>query len=434
MGYEIGRPALWLTEDVQNWEAVPSRGLPFGWAMVDLFDPNQERFPLLATLADVGDDRIRRWQLESDGEWVPLGDRPGGPSRITEHHVERFGAGGGRLWVLGEDHTEFEALDVWESLDLDGEVRAVERRVAVGMAGDWSQPSLWVVDADTVTYSLPSVTGPRWEKVAEFGDGMYVGAWPVASGWVVGTSASDWWFVDGEGVEPIDPGWTELWRIDPVGSEWVAIPSMLWSDDGREWKTRGEVLPSLGDLLAMREDEHGDLVALYTSEGWMWTVARSDDGGHSWETVSEPTPSTPVWSVVPTATGFVGAAARQRGTEAIVYSPDGVEWEDIEGVDHMLSVFQPAAMSESGKLILLDTGEEVEVPRQDIVQVARVGEDLVLFAGGRIWVGGDGEWESFPLDAAHGLSPTSAVPIAIGGRVHVVASDGTGVALYQWSE
>ncbi|HSJ35618.1 MAG TPA: hypothetical protein VLB85_11250 [Acidimicrobiia bacterium] len=435
MGYEIGRPALWFSEDLQKWEAVPSRGLPFGWAMVDMVDPNRERLPLLATLVDVGDDRIRRWQLEPDGEWTPMGDRFGGPSRITTHHVELFGTGGGRLWVLGEDHTEWDALDVWEPLDLDGEVQAVERRVAVGMAGDrFLQPSLWVLDADTVTYSLPVVTGPGWEKVAEFGEGMYVGAWPVGSGWVVGTSETDWWFVDADGVEPIDPGWTDLWRIDPVGSEWVAIPSMLWSDDGREWEARGEVLPSLGDLLAMREDENGHMVALYTSAGWMWTVARSGDGGRSWETVSEPTASTPVWSVVPTSTGFAGAAARQRGTEEIVVSKDGVEWEDVDGLTRMLPAFQPAAMTAQGTLLLLDTGEEVEVPRQDILQVARAGEDLVLLAGGRIWVGRSGDWESFPLDVPHGLAPTSAVPIVIDGRVHVVASDGTGVAMYEWSE
>jgi hypothetical protein len=437
MGYEIGRPALWSSDDLQEWEAVPTRGLPFGWAMVELVDSNSPIRPLLATLVDVGDGRIRRWQIEEDGQWAALGDRFGGPSRTTSHQVERFGTGAGRLWVLGDNQTEWGPLDVWEDLDLEGEVRAVARRVAVGSYEN--RPSLWMIDAATMTYTLPAVGGPRWEKVAELGEGAIVDAWQVGAGWLVGgwvdgSPDRHWWYLDSGGAEPIDPGWSHLERIDPVGEEWVSVPSMLWSDDGREWEERAEVAQTPGYLLAALPEEDGDVVALHASRVWMWAVSRSSDGGRSWEVLAEPVASTPIWDVAPSTFGFVGTAARQRGTQAVVHSTDGVEWDNLEGVDRLLTTELPAAVTEQGSLLLLDTGEETEVPRLDITHASRAGDDLVLLAGGRLWVGNKDDWESIPLDAAHGLAAASVAPVAIDGRVHVVASDGTGVAMYQWSE
>lgn len=437
MGYEIGRPALWSSDDLQEWEAVPTRGLPFGWAMVELVDPNRVSHPLLATLIDVGDGRIRRWQLEEDGEWTALGKGPGGPSHITTHQVERFGTDGFRLWMLGDDHTEREALDVWEPLDLDGEVHSVAGQVAVGEYQ--RRPVLWIADAGTPTFSLPEVAGPGWERAAELGEGAIVDAWRIGAGWVVGgwtDSAPDrrWWYLDREGAEPIDPGWSYLERIDPVGEEWVSVPSMLWSDDGREWEERAEVAQTPGYLLAALPEEDGDVVALHANRVWMWAVSRSSDGGRSWETLAEPVASTPIWDVAPSTFGFVGTAARQRGTQAVVFSTDGVDWNELEGVDRLLNTEVPAAVSEQGTLLLLDTGEETEVPRLDITHLSRAGDELALLAGGRLWIGHDDDWESIPLDAAHGLAAASLAPVVIDGRVHVVASDGTMVALYEWRE
>lgn len=427
-GYEIGRPAFWVSEDLESWQALPSRGLPFGWAMIDLAGP-PEGEPLTATLLDLESGQVRRWQLHEDGEWVAQSEHPGEPSTITFHLVEQFGAGEGKLWVFDDE---------WDALALDGEVNAVANRVAVG--GRDRQPSLWMLEPDAeLSYSAPAVDGAHWERVADLGPGEEVAAVPVGGAWLISArSGADeiWWYLDDTGADQIEPGWDGLAQVQPVGDEWLAVPSMRWSRDGRAWEERGWPTEGAGadtHVLAARQEPDGSITMVTVTYGTTRRVWRSDDRGATWEEVAETPAATPMWAVSPTGEGFVATAARQRGTEAIVTSRDGLNWEEVEGMRYLLPTVLPAAVTDRGTVVLFDTGQEIRPPRLDIVALTRAGDRLVLLAGGGVWVG-PGDWVQLPLDPGHGMVGSSIRPLALGDRILAVASDGERAELYEWRD
>ncbi len=140
-----------------------------------------------------------------------------------------------------------------------------------------------------------------------------------------------------------------------------------------------------------------------------------------------------MWAVSPTGEGFVATAARQRGTEAIVTSRDGLNWEEVEGMRYLLPTVLPAAVTDRGTVVLFDTGQEIRPPRLDIVALTRAGDRLVLLAGGGVWVG-PGDWVQLPLDPGHGMAGSSIRPLALGDRILAVASDGERAELYEWRD
>jgi hypothetical protein len=429
-GYAIGRPALWTSAgDLETWTSIDTTDLPFGWGIVDVrweAIPPDDTSRLVATLAHLSEGRARRWVL-GDGDWTPVDGRPRDLVLPVETESETVGVGGGSLWASEEGE--------WRPLELAGEVAAAVDRVAVGTNFEL-QPQAWLQDGDeNQGTAIPLGAGGRWEPMRELPATDVMGAWQVAGGWVLGGTEEEWTFLGPEGEQTTFPlPWGDTFAtIAPLGDEWVALPSMHWTDNGLDWESRahpwgeGESIPAVE---AVAEVE-GRLLAVGRDEKFLWNVAVSHDGGHSWAPYDEPAPATPVWNTSGIPDGFVAIAARTGGTEEVVMSRDGRTWEPLTRGRLLVGGGPPAVVTEDGRLILFDTGQEIEPPRADITTVVRAGERLLVVAGGRIWLGRD-RWDEIPLDPPHGMGAGRLDPVPLGDRILAVGTGRGQRLLYQW--
>lgn len=426
MGSLTGQAVLFRSTDTIEWEQIDTDALPFGWVMADLRPTNRG---VVANLVNESHPGARQWILMPDG-WQPDGDVFVGPTTVQATLVEAVGVGGGRLWTADGNR-----LSEWTNAGLAGVVTDVYGNVAVG--GFRDQPAVWVrgEGTDPVAAVAPSTQEAGWEVVANLGPGEAHGPWLVNGRWVVG-NGTDWWTVDGEGVEAIAAlAGVEITRIDPVGDEWVALPAMLWTSDGSVWEQRAEVWPEAsagqGYVAAATETEAGALV-VGLDQHRLWAVAETTDAGHTWELAAEPVPTTPVRLIRPVPGGLTGLAAIPRNRQEVVYSPDGLTWEPlIEG--RMIEIAEPpAVVTSDGRLVFLDTDLEFALTTGGVTAVARGPDgEVALVAGGRLWRDAPA-WSSLPLGPAHGLSAADLRPLPIDGEVLVLAVDRGEVSVLRW--
>jgi len=420
-GYAVGKPAVWRSADLEDWEEIPTDEMTYGW-VVEHIDPGRRAI----TVVDLtGDSTPTRWVLRDGQTWERVTDVPD-PRPLGLVGDETGGAKDGQLWV--EDAGE------WRPLEIEGWVEAVSGGVAVGHArGSW-QPTIWVLDAASPEAQVPAADGPRWREVVDLGAGRVLGAWQVAGRWLVGTE-SGWWLFDGEVVLAVDPPWDEPpLGIRQVEDEWVAYPGMHWTSDGVTWERRGDPIPD-GGVQAVAH-VGGRTVAVGVDPNYvLWTVAESTDHGRTWEQTEEPAPTTPLWGMVATADGFVATAARARGAEQVVASSDGSTWEPLTHGQVMLDFsFVPAVWTTDGALLLLDRNERVRPPRGDVEMVARDGARLVAKAGGRAWVGGErGGWEPVPMGATVGIDGPSVL-VPLDGMLFALVDGPDAVRIVEWAD
>ncbi len=418
-GYIVGRPAVWSSTDLEEWEEIPTDEMTFGWIVRDIL-PGE---PLTVTVFDTsGNHGTSQWRSMPDGSW----ERREGTDRPPELTGDQSaGVSEGRLWV--------DDAGTWRPLELDGWVRAAAGGVAVGVTGSMWHPAMWVLDAAPPRAEVPAVgNGPRWTEVAELGESGG-GAWRVAGDWLIGTDTG-WWLFDGTDAERAQPPWDDPPSdIQQVGDEWVAYPGMFWTSDGEAWEKREDPLGIGTEAIAAIGDR---VVAVgYDQESVLWTVAESTDGGRTWELVEDPAPTVPIWGVAATTDGFVATRAAARGTEEVVVSSDGHTWEPLVDGQVMLEYSMvPAVWTEDVTYLLLDRDELIEAPRQDVELVVRDGDRLVLKAGARAWLGtADGEWESVPMDPPHGIDgPSTLLPLD--GRLFALVLSPDGVRVLEWAD
>lgn len=421
MGVHVGQPALWSSPDLRNWERIPTEGMPFGWAMADL-----ARNGMVANLEELRTGMTRVWAQHEDGSWSPIGDRiVGGPAKMTGATADPVGVGSGTLWQLDQE-------DGWEPVDLEGEVMAVAGAVAVGSSSR-GQPLAWLdsPDAEPVV-RIGMAAGGFWELVADLGRGGLRGVWPVADGWVVG-GEDRWWMVDSGGITPIDSAPSEFThRVVPVGEEWVALPSLHWTSDGRTWTQRGEPWPgaegSVAGVIAVA-GVAGEVRAAGDFGGGYWATAVSGDRGETWE-LSIQAPQLPLWDFWPGLGGFVALSPGQSGA-TVVSSENGVDWTPVTTGRALFNTQAPGVITDDGSLLMLDQGEEVRPPRLDISALARRDDQIFVVAGNRLWIGPE-QWEDIPLDPPHGMEGTELHPLPLGERLLAVAVDRGRTLLYEW--
>lgn len=424
-----GRPALWSSADLATWERIPTEGLPFGWTMVDAVRGSED--VLTVNLMLTGTTRTQTWTLETEAEWRLEGASvDDGPTDLTTTGDGVVGVGEGRLWRLGEE---------WSSTAIVGTVEAVSGGVAVG--GLDGQPALWVEQPTAPpTAEVDQVGEGSWVMAAELGEGDLKGAWPVADGTVVGVGDRAW-FVNGVGaVEPIvDLDGVKVDRVDRAWGEWVAVPEMLWSDDGTTWVLRGDPWDGFIDgratVAGVSVTEGGAILAVGFTDRGLWAAAESYNGGRTWRLVGDPLPATPVFDILPIPGGFIGEAAGARTTRQVVVSTDGVTWEPFLGGRLVKGVDVAAVVTMVGELHLLAADERVLIRRFDITALAhRPGEDhpIAFVAGGRLWLRDD-PWSDLPLDPPHGMDATDIHPITGLEGPAVVGSEAGLVDLYRWN-
>lgn len=419
-GYSTGRPAVWSAPDLEQWEEVMTAEMHFGWTIVALEDDGA----LVAKVLELNGSRIRSWRQADDGSWVIQDPEPAESLALVTDGDETVGIGERRLWNLDEGQ--------WTAIELGGEVLAATPGVVVGGERPFGQPALWVKDQTVAMAADVAIAeDDRWEVVFDLGEGAYDGSWSVAGGWLV-ASGERWWFVDTDGAREI-PSPAPLWAIQAVGDEWVALPSMHWTSDGIDWEQREQPWPieNLAQVEAITERD-GQVTAIGHDSGFLWVVAVSSDQGRTWELADPPAPATPLWGVVGTQDGFAATAARSRGTDEVVISPDGRNWEPlVEGMTLVPNQDLPAALTDAGTVVLLDTGEEIRPPRTDIASMRRYGEGLAIVAGGRMWLGPDG-WDEILLDPPHGITGW-VEPIPLDGPLTGVVFDRGRLQIVEWS-
>lgn len=427
-GYETGRAALWQSgTDLDNWSPIDTSDLPFGWGIIGIrWGAPGDASALVATLLHLDEGRARRWMLQG-GDWTPIEERPGELVVPADTAAEKVGVGNGTLW-------KWEEPGRWQAVDLEGQVTSVDGRIAVGSTRR-GEPRIWVLEGTAEQEAaLPRGEGGRWKTLQELPVADISGVWRVADGWVVGGTPGRWMFLGPEGEETFVPPWGEnIHAIVGVGDEWVALPSMHWSDDGVEWEERTrpwEDQTTVPTVEAVTEVD-GRLLAVGHDNQFLWNVAVSDDGGHTWSAFDEPAPATPVWNVTGVPGGFVATAARTQEAESVVKSTDGRNWETVERGSLIPGAQPPAALTADGRLLLFDRDEEIEPPRTDITALARADDGLLVVAGGSMWRGGEG-WEEIPLDPPHGMPAGSVVPAPLGERLLAIGFEGEGRFLYEW--
>lgn len=339
-----------------------------------------------------------------------------------------MGVGSGSLWIRQDGG--------WETLDLEGQVSSAAGRVAVG-AGPGRQPRAWVRDGEPeAEVRVPPAGGVRrWQVEQELGQGDLPGPWQAGDGWVVRGGQDEWWFIDQRGAEAFHPPWnTTFFTIAPVGDEWVALPSMHWSRDGSDWEHRADPWPggrSPPEVYALTE-RRGRIVAVGRDVNQLWTVAVSEDRGHSWSIPGEPAAADRVWSVAGTRRGFVGVAGRSLEGQEVVVSEDGRNWSVLASGSVLIDTQPPAVLADDGRLLMFDTGEELRAPRSDITALARGDSGLLAVAGGSMWREEAGVWDEIPLDPTHGMTGTDVRPLPLGDQVLAVGVDRGRRLLYRW--
>ncbi|HEX2154938.1 MAG TPA: hypothetical protein VHL52_13305 [Acidimicrobiia bacterium] len=415
-GFTIGRAALWSSPDLERWEQVPTDEMLFGWNITRVTHDGS----LVADLVGLDEEGFRQWRQQDDGSWVAMEEQPGDSFNVVTVGGDEYGVGGGRLWA--------KEADAWTQIDLEGEVTAAADGVAVGAYRQ--QPTIWTADADAEVEVEMAADG-RWETFIDLGEETYVGAWPVAEGWLV-AGETQWWFLDQAGVEPVAPP-GPTWTIKEIGDEWVSLPSMHWTSDGVLWEERAQPWTMAGSAqIEAVSAIDGEVLAVGRNHLFLWTVAASADQGRTWSLAQSPRVRPPLWAVVGTPSGFAATAARSRGTDEIVISADGQEWETLAGGTVIVAGGDvPAAMTESGDVLLLDTDERITPPRVDVTGIRRDGDGLVVVADGNLWLGKD-EWRRIPVDPPHGV--VGAVdPIPLDGRLLAVEIDRKGMRILEWS-
>ncbi|MGH8911321.1 MAG: hypothetical protein ACRDVD_02325 [Acidimicrobiia bacterium] len=426
MGSLAGQAALWTSTDLTTWEVIPPDRLPFGWAMVDL------RFELsgatVANLLDLGAGRSRQWRLGEDGTWAGLGSEIiEGPVTLTGEADDFLAVGSGHLWS-GETQ--------WSDVGLDGEVLDLAGNVAVG--GVDGQPAMWVRGVEIApVVEVPRAPGPTWEITTDLGEGELGGPWPVADRWIVGVG-NDWSLVRANRIRTVsDLADTAVWRIDQVGEEWVALPSMRWSSDGLKWERRSDPWLDAGrgvGFVAAVAQIDGSAVAVGFDEDRMWAVANSTDGGRTWTSVPVSAPPDSLRDIRAVAGGFIAVSRPASGEEPILYhSPNGTTWSPIEGAQAVAGAEPAAFLSPEGRLVMAGTAEVFGFTHGEITAVARQPEGMLAVAtSDSLWLG-PAPWVEIPLDPTHGWSAADVRPIPVDGELLAVAVDRGRIRILQWS-
>src|SRR5690606_2258000 len=93
-GYAVGKPAVWRSADLEDWEEIPTDETTYGW-VVEHIDPGRRAI----TVVDLtGDSTPTRWVLRDGQTWERVTDVPD-PRPLGLVGDETGGAKDGQLWV-----------------------------------------------------------------------------------------------------------------------------------------------------------------------------------------------------------------------------------------------------------------------------------------------------------------------------------------------